>query len=280
MGINPYYNDRNVPLLRKSFCVYLDILGFSKQIKDASNSGMEDKLFAQLHSIFETANKEFSFENDEPKPNMWKYKFFTDNLVLGLPHNPYIHSEAEYGALLFPLLRYQLFLTLNGLFLRGALTAGSLHVGTDIVFGQSLLDAYELENTKALNPRIILSEEMSALVKNHASKFYASPIESPQNADFFIDADGQVFLNYLGAAVDDTHGSYTINWDLIHQHKYQVENHLKEFSSHPTIWAKYNWVANYHNFFCGEVENLAGYEKELKISSPNHKNNPSRLFEI
>ena len=266
--------------MKDSFCLYLDILGFSKQIREAHRNGTQQDLFNKIYSIVKLASEEISAVGVEDKTTlrMWEYKFFTDNLVLGLPHDTNLHTESEYGALLFSLLRYQLALASKGFFVRGALTIGCLHVGDNIVFGDSLLDAYELENTKAITPRIILSDTMLKLIRKHAESFYAEPIDSPQNSHIFVDSDGQAFINYLGAAISDDNGYDEADWELIKQHKYQVENSLKEHGLDPSVWAKYNWVANYHNFFCDEARHLNGYNENLKISSPNHRNRPARLF--
>jgi len=46
-----YEDKSNNPKIKKSFCVFMDILGFSKQIIDNNNSNNEMTLFNKFYSL-------------------------------------------------------------------------------------------------------------------------------------------------------------------------------------------------------------------------------------
>jgi hypothetical protein len=168
-------------------------------------------------------------------------------------------------------------MAVRGFFVRGAVTVGDLHVGDDIVFGPAILEAHLLESTVARDPRVILSPGMMQLVEKHL-KYYGDPRESPQNAFIFRDADGQAFLNYLGTTIGEEYEGDVADWATVLKHKEAIEQKLEDFHSVPKIWAKYNWVASYHNYFCDEAAHVQGYDSAYKVSSPYHKTSPMRLI--
>ena len=77
--------------------------------------------------------------------------------------------------------------------------------------------------------------------------YYAEPYRSPHNGYFLVDTDGKGFLNYLYCAYDLYRSDIE---KIIMDHKTRVEAALIEHHSDPIIWAKYAWVAAYHDFFC------------------------------
>lgn len=76
------------------------------------------------------------------------------------------------------------------------LTFDSLFIDDYCVYGKALIDAHEIEQSVAIFPRIVVSDAVEKLIKEHFG-YYMEPQYSPPNRFFLLDADGQVFLNYL-----------------------------------------------------------------------------------
>jgi hypothetical protein len=74
-----------------------------------------------------------------------------------------------------------------GCLIRGAITSGSLYHERGVVFGQALIDAYEIESRIAKHPRVVVADKIA--------EFAGGPI-------LFRDDDGLWCLNYMKAAFD------------------------------------------------------------------------------
>ncbi|MBW2044326.1 MAG: hypothetical protein JRI96_05495 [Deltaproteobacteria bacterium] len=224
----------------------MDLLGFNRRTIEAFKKGAEEELFVRLHSVM---SKGSELLKDEDTPPIWSYKVFTDNIVFGLPIRLTHDSESEFGIAITQIIYFQMSMALEGFFVRGGFTLGPLYIGEEMAYGVALLEAVDIEERIANNPRIIISKVVMDLIKKHL-KYYAHPKESPQNAEILIDVDGQPFINYLFTAIDDDF----IHWSAIQRHKQNIESSLEEFQNESAIWSKYLWVANYHNFFCRQIE--------------------------
>ena len=137
-------------------------------------------------------------------------------------------------------------MTTAGFFVRGGVSIGQLYMDENIVFGPALIDAYAAEQSHARDPRIVLTPAAVSAVKRHLT-YYARPHDAPQTREFFLDSDGQCFINYLEAIVPEVDGP---DLRTLRRHKRQVQKMLRRYRTRPPIWSKYAWVAGYHNFFC------------------------------
>jgi hypothetical protein len=176
---------------------------------------------------------------------------FTDNIVIGCPLSLDDDGEAELGALVLSLRWYQLERVNRGFFVRGGIAVGELYVDEDIVFGDALIEAHRIESEVACDPRIVLSETIGPYLLRHAQS-YSGPQEFPYNQTLLVDADGQLFVNYLGATFDEDPDGPDLS--AIKAHRESVTSMLDVHKASPAIWAKYAWAANYHNFICDEQQ--------------------------
>lgn len=240
------------PLL-PSLCAYLDILGFSKTIEEAYAQQREQQLLADVsEALKKSAAQLKEFVGRSPTMTV---KFFTDNVVIGLQQTAW--REMELLNLCWFLADYQLEMACKGFFIRGGISIGTLFSNDSIVFGNSLLKAYKLENTKAVYPRIIIDPTFNESVKEAlASK--ADWFRNTLSFQLKRDVDDYLFVNYLHKTFetrrDSQHGfAYYPNEDKILTHRKQVERRLQETQPKPEVWSKYFWVANYHNGFCDDI---------------------------
>ncbi len=109
-------------------------------------------------------------------------------------------------------------------------------------------ESYIGESQLARDPRVVLTDSVVNAVKQHL-KYYSSPEFSPQAREFLRDSDDQWFVNYLESVLiaEDERGPF---YEEFAKHKEAVESKLTQHKNDPKIFAKYAWVAGYHNFFC------------------------------
>ena len=266
----------NYPLL-PSFCAYLDILGFKKAIEEAYANKFEQKLLVEIVEALDQSAAELK-DVGERFPTM-AVKFFTDNVIVGCHQR--LHLGTELGFLCVLLAKFQLEMACKGFFIRGGVSIGTLEINDNIVFGNALLEAHRLESNQALNPRIVFDEALKKAVVDeleakpaNVNKEFADASRNTLNALIKCDVDNHFFVNYLWACFEpgfkmglppQTWRTLFLNENKIIAHRAQVERKLTEKQAEPGVWAKYFWVANYHNWFCDSVK------------KPNHKIEESLL---
>ncbi|WP_050179589.1 hypothetical protein [Domibacillus robiginosus] len=239
------YDPANPELLLSAVC-FADILGFSQLVLDAQAQGNGNALLKQLHHILTTEYKKLKPSADY----VGILKSFTDNIVIGLP----IHEdgESQLGSIFLGFADFQTALTLNGFFVRGGVSIGDYYGDDEFAYGPSIIEAHDLEANKAVYPRIILSADAVKLVKSHL-EYYADPKWSPQFRDVLIDnTDGEWFINYLESVMSEVHDSGNLNLAVseLQKHKKAITNNLIKHQGNQRIYSKYQWAAEYHNYFC------------------------------
>lgn len=260
--------------VKDTYCIFLDILGFSQLIKEASDEGLSNDLLKKFSDVFENSYifLDYNFFNgntifDDAKIRV---KSFTDNIVIAVEIESG-HGESEFADILMSCSTFQFVMALEGYFVRGAFVRGELYLDERIVFGNAILEAFNLENKVARDPRIILSEGVLSDVRKHL-EFYTNPENSPQYDDIIIDTDKVAFINYLS----NVYHEY-LHWDAIEKHKSIVEENLAKHVNNPPIWNKYRWVASYHNWFCSENSSDPYYSDEYLIESDHFVTKPKRI---
>lgn len=279
MSRNPYIATSQEPALRESVFVFMDILGYRDLIIQAQRSNTQESTLRALHSALLKGRHRLE-DKDLPETlqkfgekDLFALKAFTDNIVIGWP----VHSdaEAEFGSAFMRLAIFQFDMAVEGYFVRGALSVAPVYVDEVAVFGDALVEAYEGESELARDPRIILTDSAVRAAKQHI-QYYSRPMLAPHARDILKDADGQWFLNYLEAVLiaEDEHGPF---YDEFLRHKHAVEKKLAAHAKNPSVWAKYAWVANYHNYFCDLHSHHFGDEHRINVEL--FKTKPALIIE-
>lgn len=269
---NPYKDDHGKPLLRESVVAYIDILGFRDQIKIAVDKADRGKaLLTRLRKALDAAFPLIKDKSENTRP-LWLVKGFTDNIVIGYPVHLPFDAEPEMGYTFSNLLMFQLMMIIQGFFIRGGLAIGDLYMDDQIVFGEGLIEAFEAEQNLARDPRIVLTESAVEFVNHHLT-YYGRAESAPQYRDLLKDPDGQYFINYLQVIIE-LEANNNVFFDELKKHKKVVESRLKKYVSQPTIWSKYLWVANYHNWFCKQSSH---FDKSYEIDLSTIPIEPSRI---
>ncbi|MCH8346382.1 MAG: hypothetical protein IIC87_05570 [Chloroflexi bacterium] len=217
----------------------MDILGSQEMGSNAQAQEYLERLF----DVLKLAREYVPLGSEQS----YKVATFTDNLVLGWPIKmTEKDAEAEYGFTFFHATGYQYELAREGFFVRGGITRGLLYMDADFVFGPGLIDAYNIERSVAIQPRIVLSKPLIKLCWEHSHQYYGKARHTPHNRSILVSEDGEAFLNYL-SVLDDEEAD--VHAELI-RHKVAIEWALEEYSTRPEIRKKYRWLAGYHNYFC------------------------------
>lgn len=254
------YYKNGKPVHERSYCAFLDILGFSDSILAATTTGSHDALLGRFQRIFQ---EQLAWFRTRHKSGLLYFKTFSDNILIGCPAYSW-DMESEFGVMVEALGRYQLAMAREGFFIRGGLSLGPLFIDDDQVFGHALLEAYALESKSAVNPIVVLSRDAEANVIEHL-KFYGDPKDSPQARVVLRGPDGRYFINYLSECIMDTGDELAIDRAALDDHRTQVESALGRCRRNPAVFAKYAWLAAYHNHFCDSVTRLRGFDKAFRI---------------
>lgn len=271
---NPYSGPRGKAQLRLSVVAFLDILGFQESIRTAYRVGENHQLLKELRKALSEARQHLEADDgfSATADAAWSVKVFTDNVVIGIP----ILDDGEFDlGLAFSLIGlYQYKLVRHGFFIRGGIAVGELYMDEDIVFGEALLDAYDAESRLARDPRVVLAP--SAL--NHVRQdmcYYATIRDTPHDSELLVDADDQIFIDYLMVPLEGAAPDRSYLKDVL-RHKRTLEANLERFRSQPGYWNKYAWAANYHNAVCRHLRLAARYE----IDPLNLQPHPRKLHDV
>lgn len=245
-----YKNSESLPLLKKSFTVFLDLLGFSEEIICKSNLGQGNEHLMNIYKAFSSASSILDGYS------VWEKKIFSDNILLGCPiTNSHIHSESLFGSLITGIMQFQLQLTLKNYFVRGGWSLGDLFVDDNTIYGEALIQAVNLEK-QSYYPRIILSKEVENVCKLHL-EYYNPKFDSPQNFHLLKDDEGNFFINYLYAIYpEDPDEDIDRSVSNLLIHKNNIISNLNIYDGNTKIYDKYIWAAQYHNYFCREFFNV------------------------
>lgn len=273
---NPYLDDDGKPVLQSSFCAFLDVLGFASHIDLSFKTGDGAIALERFYEVF-TQQLKMILNPKTDQYSRWEIKVFTDNIVLGYPR-PSWHSEPEFADIIRKIGLYQLQMTLENFFIRGGLAVGPLFMDETTAFGPALLESHALESKRAREPRVILSRDSIDVLNQHIG-FYHPKISAPQNRLVFKDPDGEIFINYLDHIIvpGPPDGRDVVDIETLTKHRDVVVQNLDEHQGNPLVWAKYRWVATYHNIFVQECVQWGGCSNDLAIDSHHLSIGPKRL---
>lgn len=203
---------------------YLDILGAKQMICNDSNFNflnllnmfMEDAIEESVGGIFK--HKEEIY-----------IKIFSDNILLAIELKENDEQRDDKITLLFnivaniynEILRY-------GYLMRGAIVEGDFFHNDIIVYGKALVEAVNLEEKKAIYPRILVQKELSKSLQHYLLQ----------------DRDGLYILNIFQLSEYFDHLSFKLELLKILE-QYKDKDHIK---------AKIMWMIKYFNFWFTKYE--------------------------
>jgi hypothetical protein len=86
----------------------------------------------------------------------------------------------------------------KGFLYRGAIVCGKVYHTERKIFGPALINAYEMEKSKAIFPRIIIDESILGIEKCNYPGFHNPDSEYSNLMELILkDFDGKYFINYI-----------------------------------------------------------------------------------
>jgi hypothetical protein len=225
---------------------FVDVLGFADLVKQSDANQLA---LASVRNLV-TVNKLF----EQFVCNFLSFAdaaWFSDSLVLSMasPENHVIHLIRETGYLC----RY---LLLQGFLVRGAITTGSLYHSGRVVVGPALVNAYQLEKTTAVYPRVILDEATMAYWKNEfridedgsrgAHPQLEPLVKRDRDAQFFLDIFNPEWADFLPWTVFVSAPNLIPgdSIEFIQEVKKRIELCRVKHLGNPKVLSKYEWLAN------------------------------------
>lgn len=214
---------------------FMDILGFAALVSRANNDkALRDQLVMNLRWIQDV---------DHDGQHDFRMQQFSDSIVISM-----VRSPTAALALLASVRSFMLAFISMDVPVRGAIAVGNLYVDDTIIFGTGFNEAYRAEQSFALYPRVVLSSEFIAYVREEARA-----LKEQISDEVLRDEDGVYFVNYLKelAAFNHTEGTSVPNHDQWLWLGYQIRGHivrrLHDTTDNPSIHAKAKWLAKYWN---------------------------------
>ncbi len=231
----PYHTQQGEPQLVDAFVLFLDLLGTK-----ASTAKEAERNLEVTARALKRAN-DWAGGSDAGSTVV---KWFSDNLALAdLPDR--FPGQLPFGFQLITAAWMQLDLAMMGLVSRGGMTRGPFFANDMFVYGPALIEAYELESSTAIYPRIALSASLAADALEELAEVGGGSTEVHRKL-LAVDEDGVVFVDYLSSIYDEPDEVEA----FLRNHKDHIEAQLDQHRGDPHVHLKYRWLAEYHDRFC------------------------------
>lgn len=215
----------------KHLIAYMDILGGAKLISEDildENLNTVAQIYQLTKNIVNTAKSNLACSID--------FKIFSDNILLTLI--PEINDKQESDRSIYNFLYVIAFIQIKALerniLLRGGLTIGDIFINKTFSWGKGLLSAIDLEEKKAIVPRIIIDENAKLQIDKVAQRNPEKIINTLQ------DFDGWLFIDYLSCWGNQ-------HLETIKKHLFFIENELQKENCNSKVMHKLLWHKNYCN---------------------------------
>ena len=235
----------------QKYVAFLDILGFKEIINEKSPD------WIKLHIYDEVRKVDTLFHSDlygkllpQTTCNALEFVIISDSIIISLP----ITMDRAFETFFMACVTLQrMFLrSSNPILLRGAISKGDYFHYDHITFGPALTQAYLLESSMAIYPRVIIDNIIQVSETGETKGTLLPSI-------CLYDGDGFQYLDYVRFALmfhdDDGSDCMRINQLII--------SCREKYKSNPSIYGKYNWLANKFN---SALEFVFGDSKPNNIS--------------
>lgn len=211
----------------KKIVAFIDLLGF----KEFNLNSDEKESIHEVITTTETLLNIINNYNSNKKQNNRTgcvIRSFSDSIFFSYPYKNYNILFDDISTIAFEIAK-------SGFFFRGGITYGDIYDTGFTLYGPALIKAYNLENTTAYYPRIIIDHNS---FENHNNNIIE---KMKDNKNYFLqDFDNTFFVNFLS-----TQGiSNKSDLELIKTH---ITNNIEKYKVNFRILHKYLWLANYFN---------------------------------
>jgi hypothetical protein len=235
----------------EKFVAYLDILGFSSLISQNKANSIKT-----IHSLNQDINHALWAISED--------KYLDDDLSIKLFSDCFCISSNDFFVILKEVSYIQNFLSLNDIFVRGAISKGLHYENNNIIFSRGLVEAYELAK-KAIHPRVIISGQLLKTYENTIEK--GCIIKSP---------DGIAFVHYLNQF--PYYEDFPDEDVFLEAHKDSIILQVRNNINIPSVLEKYKWTAEYHNFYVHRTYKQDDWEEDYYLKMLDRLLVPMSIF--
>ena len=231
---------------KKYVVAFLDFLGASEKMKSEKES---DEFLQKINEIYKFIRR---FANKIQRYNIAdiKARIFSDNIVFAQQvDNKSRKNNSEKMSPYFSVIAFAytfMFESMkNGLWVRGAITIGDFAINGNFIYGNALVRAYELENSSAIYPRILIDHKLIDFIKNDGQEDIIK--------DFItVDLDGEYCLKIFNELSDIFYMSGDKKKMVVGIGN-NIRLELLRLNSETKKRQKFYWLANKFNTFCDEA---------------------------
>ncbi len=240
------------PGYEECLVTFFDILGFRSLLN--TRSGPE---IAQFLSIFRQVSQGDDITPATRSDELRLHSEVTAEIMSdAIVRVRTIDTQYYIGALyweLLDLLHIQIDCLNADILVRGAMTVGYMHVGTNLdgpIFGPALVQAYEMEGSEVIYPRIVVHEDVLArLREDERLRREEHTVEEEEEYLSHIlveDEAGLHYIDYLRASSIAFEPDFEDWLAFLVEHKQLIETRLPQ-AVNSSVRRKLNWMKIYHN---------------------------------
>jgi hypothetical protein len=270
---------------QRSLIVFIDILGFKEIVKQSEvDSSKIELLFSVLQYLKDWEKPDkwnldlIGIEEDAQKKGVHNFEIigktnstsFSDSIVVTVKVDD--NANEMTSTLIANLSYIGALLMEKGILLRGGMTIGNIiHTGNGTVFGQGLIDAYQLESKSAKYPRIILSDVLVREL-NYPLETKKKRYPYHQYIDRFEDGcvgfHQMIYYQVMDSWVDMTLTQMKFSLNNIRK---VIIDGLDASFENPDVFYKYKWLMNQYNklIILSDFDNKTRSEENVKIKMRN-----------
>jgi hypothetical protein len=259
---------RDSLVYQQRLVAFFDVLGWREAIETSRTDPEHTKALgvalAGLGQHAQIADCRRTNLGSENYPEDLQVSQFSDSIVVSVSLEGGAHPYRAKDEIIRTLSSITLQLSHAGLLIRGGIARGDLIHRGSMVYGPSLVQAYELESRRAVHPRIILSDELAAEWGR------GTPIVDRKGNLIEVwnnwlrdQGDGETFFDYLGPWLGFGTDPRLLKAQLL-PYRSIIMKAFQESTQSPRILEKYLWLARYFNW---TLERFPLVDLE-KISSP------------
>lgn len=207
---------------------FIDILGSSEAIRRDANASLNI-----VHQTYKKSLEGFGniFTGAQFQPVV---KIFSDNIVVAVPCKDKRFESVAFLAVAMMSAVIQVEFLKKGWLTRGGICTGSFFADDIMVWGKGLVDAYAMENTVAVYPRIVIDP---ALIDDLRASG-----EPDANTSVWLqqDKDGLFYINCFNRYLNNA-SFFAMGITQI------IEKNITRFRDKTKICQKWLWLSNYLN---------------------------------
>ena len=221
---------------------YIDMLAGKEKINNDINNENLNKVRNLYNNIFKHIKNSKNYDTRYIDINI-----FSDNILISSKaynETPKIIKRTIYN--FFDLIQEFQYMALSqSILLRGCIDYGNLFIDNNFVWGNSLINAYNIEQKQAIVPRIIFSNSAINFIDYIDEKFPSISIWN--RIPYCYDIDENIMINYI---VKNNESLSKLE---------EIINNRNDYK----IMVKINWIKNYFNNFLRsrDLESLLIEEK-------------------